>query len=226
MAKLLPVMIGVGIAGVAIAIGRESLATVNWEGEEMLPKSKGGKSSKSVKKSSAKTFAEKVKIAAQRLKSDIKASAYKWAKKRGLAPIDVLTTIVLESRGDPKARNLSAKEDSRGAMQVNIRAHGAALKKLGYKPDDLYKLDVGIEVGTYLLAAKLKAVKTLVAQSTRTQPYDLGVLLRLYYAGPKYARAFILKGTHFKNMETYVDHWLAARNAVAEVIGEKGGAYA
>lgn len=219
MARLAPVLIGVGIAGVAIAIGRESLATVNWEGEEMKPASKS-------KKGSAKTFAEKVRLAARNLRSDVKASAYKWAKKRGLAPIDVLTTIVLESRGDPKAHALSEKEDSRGAMQVNVRAHGAALKALGYKPDDLYKLDVGIEVGTYVLASKLKAVKALVAQSTRKQPYDLGVLMRLYYAGPKYAKAFILKGTHFKNMETYVDHWLAARNAVAEVIGEKGGAYA
>ena len=109
-------------------------------------------------------------------------------------------------------------------MQVNIRAHGDLLKQLGYTPDDLYKLDVGIEVGTALLASKRKKVLELITQSKRQQEYSPDVLTRLYYAGPKYATAWILTKTHFKNMETYVDHWKDARQAVAEAMAE--GAYA
>jgi soluble lytic murein transglycosylase-like protein len=218
MARLFPVLIGVGVAGVFLAIARESLATVNWETEG--PKAKGKKGVKSM----GKTFAEKVKNAARNLRKDVRASAEKWAKARGLPLLDVLTTIVLESRGDPKAHALTEKEDSRGAMQVNIRAHPDAIKKLGYTPDDLYKLDVGIEVGTYVLAAKRKAVMALLKKTTRPQEYDLATLVRLYYAGPKYAAAWITKGQHFKNLEVYVDHWQTAKRAVADAISE--GAYA
>ncbi len=217
MARLLPVVLGLGVAGVVLAIARESMATVNWDTEETAKGKKG-------KKMGGKTFAEQVRIAARNLKADVRASAYKWAKARGIPVIDVLTTIVLESRGDPTAHALSAKEDSRGAMQVNIRAHGDTIKKLGYTPDDLYKLDVGIEVGTYVYAAKRKAVLDLLKKTKRTQEYDPATLTRLYYAGPKYATAWILKGQHFKNMETYVDHWKEAKQAVAEATAS--GAYA
>lgn len=213
MARLLPVVIGLGIAGVALAIARESMATVNWEIE-----GKGGK------KGDKKAMGRTLKDAAKRLSSAVRASAYKWAKARDLPVIDVLTTILLESRGDPSAHALSDKEDSRGAMQVNIRAHGDSIAKLGYKPDDLYKLDVGIEVGTYVYAAKRKAVLDLLKKTTRKQEYDPATLIRLYYAGPKYAIAWITKGQHFKNMETYVDHWKEAKQAIAEATAE--GAYA
>lgn len=165
-----------------------------------------------------------IKEAALKLSPEVRASAYKWAKARNLPVIDVLTTILLESRGDPTAHALSDKEDSRGAMQVNIRAHGDTIAKLGYKPDDLYKLDVGIEVGTAVYAAKRKAVLDLLAKTTRQQEYDPATLIRLYYAGPKYAIAWITKGQHFKNMETYVDHWKEAKQAIAEATAE--GAYA
>jgi soluble lytic murein transglycosylase-like protein len=219
MARLLPVVIGLGVAGVVLAIARESVASVNWDTEETA--AKGKKKGKSM---GGKTFAEKVKIAARNLKADVRASAYKWAKARNVPVIDVLTTIVLESRGDPKAHALTDKEDSRGAMQVNIRAHSDTIKKLGYKPDDLYKLDVGIEVGTYIYAAKRKAVLDLLKKTTRKQEYDPATLIRLYYAGPKYAIAWITKGQHFKNLEVYVDHWQTAKQAVAEATAE--GAYA
>lgn len=209
MARLLPVVIGVGIAGVVLAIARESMATVNWD---------------IAGKKSGKGMARTLKEAASRLSADVRASATKWAKARNLPVIDVLTTILLESRGDPKAHALSDKEDSRGAMQVNIRAHGDTIKKLGYSPDDLYRLDVGIEVGTYLLAAKRKAVLDLIAKAGRQQEYDVATLTRLYYAGPKYATAWILNKTHFRNMETYVDHWKEAKQAIAEAMAE--GAYA
>lgn len=204
--KLVPVLIGLGVGGVILALARESLGTVNWG-----PMA-GSKSIKGAARS--------IKQAAKRLSKEVRASAAKWAKARSIPVIDVLTTIVLESRGNPKAHALTAKEDSRGAMQVNIRAHEDALKKLGYTPEDLYKLDVGIEVGTYVLAAKRKAVMDLLKKTTRKQEYDLATLVRLYYAGPKYAAAWITKGQHFKNMETYVDHWKEAKQAVAEAFAE------
>lgn len=209
MARLLPVVIGVGIAGVVLAIARESMATVNWD---------------IAGKKSGKGMARTIKEAAKRLSPEVRASAAKWAKARNIPTIDVLTTILLESRGDPKAHALSDKEDSRGAMQVNIRAHGDTIKKLGYSPDDLYKLDVGIEVGTYVYAAKRKAVADLLTKTKRPQEYDPATLTRLYYAGPKYATAWIMDGTHFRNMETYVEHWKEAKQAIAEAMAE--GAYA
>lgn len=202
--------LALGVLGLAMAT--PAFATEAWLSKEEKKKGKGkmGKTLKDV----AKGFSR-----------EVVASAKKWAAKRNISALDVLTTILLESRGDPKSHLLNEKEDSRGAMQVNIRAHGDTLKQLGYTPDDLYKLDVGIEVGTLLLAAKRKKVLELIAQSKRQQEYSPDVLTRLYYAGPKYATAWILSKTHFKNMETYVDHWKEARQAVAEAMAE-GGAYA
>lgn len=202
--------LGLGILGFALTASRPAYATEEWLKK---PTKKGGKA-----------VAKTLKEAAKRFSKEIVASARKWAQKKSLPVLDVLTTILLESQGNPKAHALTAKEDSRGAMQVNIRAHGDLLKKLGYNPDDLYKLDVGIEVGTTLLASKRQKVLELIKQSSRTQEYTPDVLTRLYYAGPKYATAWILKKQHFKNLETYVDHWKEARQAVAEATAE--GAYA
>lgn len=203
--------LGLGVLGFAMAVSTPAYATETWLNREEKKKGKG-------------KVGKTLKDAAKRFSKELVASANKWAKARGIPALDVLTTILLESRGNPKAHALSPKEDSRGAMQVNIRAHGDLLKKLGYTPDDLYRLDVGIEVGTALLASKRKKVMELIKQSGRTQEYTPDVLTRLYYAGPKYATAWILKKTHFKNMETYVDHWKEARQAVAEAMAE--GAYA
>lgn len=203
--------LSLGVIGFAMAVSTPAYATETWLNKEEKKKGKG-------------KVARTLKDAAKRFSKELVASAKKWASKRGLSSLDVLTTILLESRGDPKAHALTAKEDSRGAMQVNIRAHGDLLKKLGKTPDDLYTLDVGIEVGTYLLAQKRAKVLELIKQAGRTQEYTPDVLTRLYYAGPKYATAWILKKTHFKNMETYVDHWKEARQAVAEAMSE--GAYA
>jgi soluble lytic murein transglycosylase-like protein len=201
--------LALGIVGLAMAT--PAFATETWliKEEKKKGKDKVGKT---------------LKDAAKRFSKEVVASAKKWAAKRGIPALDVLTTILLESRGNPKAHALSEKEDSRGLMQVNIRAHGDLLKKMGYTPDDLYRLDVGVEVGTALLASKRAKVLELIKQSGRTQEYTPDVLTRLYYAGPKYATAWILKKTHFKNMETYVDHWKEARQAVAEAMAE--GAYA
>lgn len=202
--------LSLGIIGFAMAMSTPAYATETWLNNQ--EKKKG-------KKGTAKTLKE----VASKFPKELIASARKWATKRNLPLLMVLTTILLESRGNPQAHALSSKEDSRGVMQVNVRAHGDLLKKLGYAPNDLYRLDVGIEVGTALLAAKRQKVMKLIAQSKRKQEYTPDVLTRLYYAGPKYATDWILKGTHFRNMETYVNHWIEARQAVAETMAS--GAY-
>jgi soluble lytic murein transglycosylase-like protein len=219
MARLLPVLIAVGIGGVALAIARESLATVNW-----------GPPVGSGKKGAAK-MARSIKEAAKRLPKDVVASASKWAKARGIALTDVLATIVLESRGNPKAHALTEKEDSRGLMQVNVRAHKAILDKLGYKPEDLWKLDVGVEVGTAIFAAYRQRVLDAIKKNPVAQAHDVGTLTRLRYAGPKYVDSMLAKAkttadtVHpFKNAEVYVDHWKEAKQGVAEALA--AGTYA
>lgn len=213
MARLGPVLIAVGIGGVAIAIARESLATVNW-GPPVGSGKKG-----------AQKMARSIKEAAKRLSKEVVASASKWAKVRNIPLSDVLATIVLESRGNPKAHALTEKEDSRGLMQVNIRAHQATLSKLGYKPDDLWKLDVGVEVGTYILAAFRQRVLDAIKANPVKQFHDVSTLTRLRYAGPKYVDSMLAKAKKtedtahpFKNAEVYIDHWKEAKQGVAEAL--------
>jgi soluble lytic murein transglycosylase-like protein len=202
-----------------VAIGAGLVAMISTsaaraESSAWLPTKKGKKMGKTLKD------------AAANFPKEVVASATKWAKKRGLLVADVLATILLESRGDPKAHALSAKEDSRGAMQVNVRAWHPTIIKLGYTDDDLYKLDVGIEVGTYVLKSYRDKVTALVKACPAPQYHDLSTLTRLYYAGPKYVESMLKKAktkeetAHpFKDAETYVSHWHDAINAIAEVYG-------
>lgn len=198
---ILFVGLGLGVIGMAMAVSKPAYATETW-----LPKGKG------------KNVGKTLKDAAKNLSAEVVATAKKWAKERAIPLADVLTTILLESRGNPKALAKNAKEESRGLMQVNIRAHADTIKKLGFTNDDLYTVNGGIAVGTYLLASKRKAVQALLAKTKRKQEYDLGTLTRLYYVGPKYAEAWILKGQHFKNLEVYADHWREAYEAVTNTI--------
>lgn len=199
--------LGLGIVGFAMAVSTPAYATETW-----LPKKKG---LKTMGTPTGKTLLD----AAKRIPAEVMASAKKWAAARGLPLVDVLTTILLESRGNPKALAKNAKEESRGSMQVNIRAHGDTIKKLGYTPDDLYKPAVGVEIGTYVYANKRKAVAALLKKTKRPQEYDAATLTRLYYVGPKYAEAWILKGTHFKNLELYAGNWQKAKEAITQAYG-------
>jgi soluble lytic murein transglycosylase-like protein len=164
--------------------------------------------------------------AAAKMPAATLAAARKWAPKRELPLGDVLATILLESRGNPKAHAKTAKEDSRGAMQVNVNAHGALLTSLGYKPDDLYDPDKGVEVGTLLLKKARDAVQGLLERTKTSQVHSLDTLVRLYYAGPAYVQKMLTTATKpentahvFKNSETYVQHWKDAKTAVAGVLG-------
>lgn len=216
MARLFPILIGIGVGGVVLAIARESLGSVNW----------GTTSPKKTKQ-----MAQSITLAAKKLRKDVLSSASKWARLRKIPLSDVLSTIVLESRGNPKAHAVNEKEDSRGVMQVNVRAHQTTLKKLGYKPDDLYKLDIGIEVGTYILKGCRDKVLQLVKASAVKQFHDISILTRLRYAGPKYVDRMIVnaKSTKdtirpFKNAEIYIAHWQEAKTAIDGVL--KDTAYA
>ena len=154
------------------------------------------------------------------------AAAIKWAKARNVPANEILATILLESRGDPWAHAKSAKEDSYGAMQVNVNAHRDMLKVRGYRPEDLYKPDIGIEIGSLIYAQARARVADLISKCKAPQTHDLSTLTRLYYAGPKYVIAMLQKAktqddtAHpFKNSFVYVDHWHNAMQAVKEAFG-------
>lgn len=211
MAKWLIPVVALGAGIVAIL----STSAARAESSAWIPSGKKGKKMGKTLKDAAAGFSQ-----------DVVASATKWAKARGLPLADVLATILLESRGDPKAHALSDKEDSRGAMQVNVRAWHPTIVKLGHVDDDLYQLDTGIEVGTYILKMYRDKVTALVKACPAPQTHDLSTLTRLYYAGPKYVENMLKKAktkadtAHpFKNAETYIDHWHDAMVAVAETYG-------
>lgn len=201
--------LGLAVFGFAMAVSKPAYATEQWL--KKVKKSKVGKT---------------LKDAVKNFSAEVLASARKWASARGVPLAEILATILLESRGNPSAHALSEKEDSRGLMQVNIRAHDALLKTRKYTPDDLYKVDVGIEIGSLIYAQARSKVANLVKLCKAPQTHDLATLTRLYYAGPKYVIAMLQKAktqadtAHpFKNSEIYVQHWQEAMDAVKQALG-------
>jgi soluble lytic murein transglycosylase-like protein len=197
---ILPVGLAVGVGAILISAGKAS-ATEVWKG------------------------AKAIKASASKFSTTLVGTAKKWASARNLPPIDVLATILLESGGNPKAHAKSSKEDSYGLMQVNANAWGKELAKRGYSATDLYKAEVGIEMGTFVLANARAAVQKLVNASKVKQFHDVSTLTRLYYAGPKYVDTMLRKATTteqtkspFKDSATYVDHWKAAIKAVSAYV--------
>lgn len=163
------------------------------------------------------SFAAQLRRAAQRFPADVLAAARKWSAKRGIPLQEVVATILLESRGDPKAHLLNDREDSRGVMQVNVRAHGALLKAKGYTAADLFRPDVAVELGTEIYRRSRKQVEDLVGASGVVQHHPIATLARLRYAGPAYVDKMLktAKKTEqtahpFRNSETYVAKWDAA----------------
>lgn len=165
-----------------------------------------------------------LKKAARNLRPDVLAAAKKHGRAKGIPLEDVLATILLESRGNPKAHLKNSKEDSRGAMQVNINAWGGLLKSKGYTPNDLFDVEKGIDVGTTILGNFRKKVEAEISRSAvplHKQAYDLGTITRMWYAGPKYTQDTIRKARttddtrhFFKNSEKYVANWQSAIQAV------------
>jgi hypothetical protein len=151
-----------------------------------------------------------------------------WSQKRGIPASEVLATILLESRGKTTSHLLTDREDSRGLMQVNIRAQGDLLASAGYTPEDLYIPAVGIEIGTLVYSKARSKIMSLVAKCKAPQAHDVGTLTRLYYAGPAFVTSMLQKArtiedtTHpFRNSEIYVDHWRQATSAVNQVFGSQ-----
>jgi hypothetical protein len=152
---------------------------------------------------------------------EIVASVLKWARVRGVPPQELLATIYVESRGNPRAWANKANEDSRGLMQINIRAWGPKLASYGITEGDLWDVDKNIMVGSDIYAKYRKTVQDLIAQSGVPQSAPLDVLTRLYYKGPAYVKKKILAGedaSHpYKNAEAAIENWKVAMNLANRV---------
>lgn len=160
------------------------------------------------------------------LTPEIVASARNWAAARGISVQEVLATILVESSGNPRAWANKANEDSRGLMQVNVRAWGSLLTQNGMTVEDLWNVDKNIMIGTYIYAMYRKKVQDLIAQSNcpAAQAAPIATLTRLYYKGPSYVETMIkgcgdaLAAMHpYKNAEAAVANWNNAMAKVASV---------
>jgi hypothetical protein len=142
------------------------------------------------------------------------ASAKRWAGERGIPVQEVLATIYVESRGNPKAWANLSTEDSRGLMQVNVRAWASKLAAYGLTVDDLWDADKNIMIGTLIYKQYRDNVLKWIAQSGHTQSASIDVLARLAYKGPAYVQKKILAGedaSHpYKNAEAAVANWKVA----------------
>lgn len=113
------------------------------------------------------------------LSPQVVAIAKKWAAKRGL-PLDwVLATILSESNGNRYAQGDGGV--SIGLMQVNTRAHAAALAREGVTRDRLFDPDVNIDWGTRVMKDAYDRVRAALVGHATSVPTD--VLVRLTYKG-------------------------------------------
>lgn len=151
--------------------------------------------------------------------ADVIASAHKWAQARGVPAQEVLATIYVESRGNPRAWANLSTEDSRGLMQVNIRAWASLLAQNGMTANDLWDVDKNIMIGTYIYAKYRAEVQGLIAQSGCPQSTPIDILTRLYYKGPAYVRKKILAcqdaSSPYRDADKAIANWEAAKAKVA-----------
>lgn len=152
---------------------------------------------------------------------EIIASAIKWARIRGVPAQEILATIYVESRGNPRAWANLATEDSRGLMQINVNAWKNKLEARGYSLDDLWDIDKNIEIGSEIYANYRNTVQNLIAQSGVPQAAGIDVLTRLYYKGPAYVKKKILAGedasSPYKNADKAVENWKVAMDLASKV---------
>jgi Transglycosylase SLT domain len=161
----------------------------------------------------------------KQLTPEIINSARRWAVARGIPLQEVLATILVESSGNPRAWANKVNEDSRGLMQVNVRAWSALLKQNSMTTDDLWDVDKNIQIGTYIYAMYRQKVQALIAQSgcASAQSAPIATLTRLYYKGPAYVEKMIkecgsaLQAMHpYKDAEAAVANW---NNAMTKTTG-------
>lgn len=155
----------------------------------------------------------------KQLTQEIINSARNWSQARGIPLQEVLATILVESSGNPRAWANKANEDSRGLMQVNIRAWSSLLTQNGMTVEDLWNVDKNIQIGTYIYAQYRKKVQDLIAKygCAAAQNAPIATLTRLYYKGPAYVETMIkecgpkLAAMHpYLNAEAAVANWNSA----------------
>jgi hypothetical protein len=141
-------------------------------------------------------------------------SASKWAKRRGVPLEWVLATIIVESRGNPRAAGDSGGR-SVGLMQVNTVAHAAEMASAGVSRDRMFNPDTNIEWGTkYLSEFKNDVLKNL---GGRTPPIPLDWIVRLAYKGPATVYSALRRGESPANISWAPDalaNWRAAMSKV------------
>jgi hypothetical protein len=152
---------------------------------------------------------------------EVVASVKKWSAARGLPEREVLATIYVESRGNPKAWANLSTEDSRGLMQVNVRAWAPKLVQYGMTVDDLWDVDKNIMIGTLIYKQYRDNVIKWIQQSGKPQSAPIDVLARLAYKGPAYVQKKILAGLDasrpYKNAEAAVANWKVAMTIADQV---------
>jgi soluble lytic murein transglycosylase-like protein len=155
------------------------------------------------------------------LTPEIINSARKWAQARGIPLQEVLATILVESSGNPRAWANLSTEDSRGLMQVNVRAWQFLLTQNGMTVDDLWDIDKNIMIGTYIYAKYRAELQGLISQSGCPQSAPIDVLTRLYYKGPAYVRSKISAckdaSSPYVNADKAIANWQAAMNKVSVI---------
>ena len=152
--------------------------------------------------------------------TDIVASAWKWSRKRGVPFAWVLATIIVESGADPHSAG-DAGGKSKGLMQVNVLAHAADLMKAGYVPNDMYKIDPGIEMGT-LAMRDIYNKYVLEPSAARPTAAPKDVAMRLAYKGPATVKSAILRGEDPRAISwapEAISRWRAATQRVATATG-------
>lgn len=122
------------------------------------------------------------------LTPEIVESAQKWAEARGLPLQWVLSTILVESGGNPRTigdRFIIPEGASIGLMQVNTVAWQNVLKKAGVTRAMLFNIDKNIEWGTRIMRQKYDQVMTALNKTRRPlrNPVPIDVLMRLLYTG-------------------------------------------
>ncbi len=208
MRKLVPILLGAVGAGFAVIyfVARKRVQGAVISYDPTVPTSGGYVVATTIPKA---------------LTLEIVNSARKWAKARGIPLREVLATILVESSGKPRAWANLKTEDSRGLMQVNVRAWASLLTQNGMTVNDLWDIDKNIMIGTYIYAKYRKEVQDLIAKSGCPQSAPIDVLTRLYYKGPAYVRTKILAckdaSSPYKNADKAIANWQAAMGKVAAV---------
>lgn len=141
-------------------------------------------------------------------------SAVKWSTRRGVPLEWTLTTILVESSGNPHAAG-DAGGRSVGLMQVNSVAHAAELRAAGVTREKLFDPDTNIEWGTKYLS-EFRA-QVLNALGSRQAPAPLDEIVRLAYKGPATVTNALRRGENPLSLSWAPDALANWRRRMAEV---------